>query len=131
MSETIKFHLVSPERKLAALEANSVTLPGVEGDMTVLPNHSTFLTALRPGILAVDSDQGAQEFIVTGGFAEISDSVATVLAEKSVPKMEVEKSFIEGLIAETEEEVSSLGDNKKASVALRLNDLKILNELIS
>ena len=131
MSETIKFHLVSPERKLAAMEANSVTLPGVEGDMTVLPNHSTFLTALRPGILAVDSDQGVQEFIVTGGFAEISDSVATVLAEKSVPKMEVEKSFIEGLIAETEEEVASLGDNKKASVALRLNDLKILNELIS
>ena len=131
MSETIKFHLVSPERKLAALEANSVTLPGVEGDMTVLPNHSTFLTALRPGILTVDSDQGVQEFIVTGGFAEISDSVATVLAEKSVPKMEVEKSFIEGLIAETEEEVASLGDNKKASVALRLNDLKILNELIS
>ena len=131
MSETIKFHLVSPERKLAALEANSVTLPGVEGDMTVLPNHSTFLTALRPGILAVDSDQGVQEFIVTGGFAEISDSVATVLAEKSVPKIEVEKSFIEGLIAETEEEMASLDDNKKASVALRLNDLKILNELIS
>ena len=131
MTESITFHLVSPERKLASYEASSVTLPGVEGDMTVLPNHSTFLTSLRPGILSVTSDEGTEEFLVTGGFAEVSDSIVTVLAEKSVFINEAEESMVKSLIEETEEEIVAEGESKKARTALRLNDLKTLNELIS
>jgi F-type H+-transporting ATPase subunit epsilon len=128
MAENITFHLVSPERKLALIEAKSVTVPGLEGDMTVLPNHARFLTSLRPGMLLVNSLEGTEEFLVTGGFAEIVDSVATVLAEKSIPKSEIKKEFIMNLISEAEEESSRVTDKRKALVDLRLNDLKTIYE---
>ena len=128
MAENITFHLVSPERKLASIEAKSVTVPGLEGDMTVLPNHARFLTSLRPGMLLVNSLEGTEEFLVTGGFAEIVDSVATVLAEQSIPKSEIKKEFIMNLISEAEDESSRVTDKRKALVDLRLNDLKTIYE---
>lgn len=128
MAENITFHLVSPERKLALIEAKSVTVPGLEGDMTVLPNHARFLTSLRPGMLLVNSLEGTEEFLVTGGFAEIVDSTITVLAEKSIPKSEIKKEFIMNLISEAEEESSRVTDKRKALVDLRLNDLKTIYE---
>ena len=50
--EHIIFHLVSPERKLASFDAKSVVIPGMEGDITLLPNHADFLTSLRPGTVS-------------------------------------------------------------------------------
>ena len=126
MAEHITFHLVSPERKLAAIDAKSVVIPGVEGDMTLLPNHADFLTSLRPGVLTVEDSSGVQEFLVTGGFVEVSDSVVTVLAEKAVLKSELDETFLAQAIAEAEEEVSNTPEKQKARADLRLNDLKTL-----
>ena len=65
MTEKITFHLVSPEKSLASLDVKSISVPGIEGDMTLLPNHADFLTTLRPGIIQVETDNGPQEFLVT------------------------------------------------------------------
>ena len=40
MADTLQFDLVSPERKLASLEATSVQIPGMSGDFTAMPNHA-------------------------------------------------------------------------------------------
>ena len=100
----LKFDLVSPEKKLASLEAVSVIIPGAEGDMTALPNHAMFLTTLRPGILKVNKIDGVEEYLVTGGFAEISKTGASVLAENSMLKQEVTSDFLATLLSEAEEE---------------------------
>ena len=60
MTDNITFHLVSPEKKLASIDAKSVRIPGIEGDMTLLPSHADFLTTLRPGIISVESNTGIQ-----------------------------------------------------------------------
>ena len=126
MAEHITFHLVSPERKLASIEAKSVVVPGIEGDITLLPNHADFLTSLRPGILVVEDSVTVQEFLVTGGFVEVSESIATVLAEKAVPKAEVDRTFLGHFIKEAEEEVSNSSESQRARADLRLNDLRTL-----
>ena len=126
MAEHITFHLVSPERKLASIEAKSVVVPGIEGDITLLPNHADFLTSLRPGILVVEDSVTVQEFLVTGGFVEVSESIATVLAEKAVPKAEVDRTFLGHFIEEAEEEVSNSSESQRARADLRLNDLRTL-----
>ena len=131
MAEPITFHLVSPERKLAAIDAKSVVIPGVEGDMTLLPNHADFLTSLRPGVLTVEDSSGVQEFLVTGGFVEVSDSVVTVLAEKAVLKSELDETFLAQAIVEAEEEVSNTPEKQKARADLRLNDLKTLAHFLN
>ena len=53
MADTMQFDLVSPERRVAALEVTSVQIPGADGDMTAMPGHAPLITTLRPGILRV------------------------------------------------------------------------------
>ena len=72
MTETLKFELVSPERKLASVEAEAVTIPGMQGDLTAMANHAPFLTNLRPGYVVVRNGSSEDGYFVTGGFAEIS-----------------------------------------------------------
>ena len=131
MSELINFNLVSPERKLASLDALSVIIPGAEGDMTALPNHAPFLTAIRPGVLTVNKVDGMEEFIVTGGFAEISDSGTTVLAEHSIPRLEVDKDFLDTLLKDAETAAETAKDERQALADLRLNDVRALIDLLN
>ena len=131
MSDTFLFELVSPEKKLASTEAQSIILPGIEGDFTALPNHSTFLTTLRPGILTLNDKEGDQKFVVTGGFVEILETGTTVLAENSFPISEVDKNLINNLIKESEEDLKNSSDENKSRLELRHNDLLILSDIIS
>lgn len=131
MSDTFLFELVSPEKKLASTEAQSIILPGIEGDFTALPNHSTFLTTLRPGILTLNDKEGDQKFVVTGGFVEILETGTTVLAENSFPISEVDKNLMNNLIKESEEDLKNSSDENKSRLELRHNDLLILSDIIS
>jgi len=85
-----KFDLVSPERRLAQMDATEVQIPGADGDMTAMADHAPTITTLRPGILSVTHAGGVEEYIVSGGFAEISAAGVSVLAEKAFPKDEAD-----------------------------------------
>ena len=97
---TLQFDLVSPERRLASVQATEVQIPGADGDMTAMPDHAPVITTLRPGLLKVVSASGTSTYAVTGGFAEISATSASVLAESAVPVAEVTAAFLDGLMAD-------------------------------
>ena len=99
MADTMQFDLVSPERRLASLQASAVQIPGTEGDMTAMPDHAPTITTLRPGILKAETSQGASEYVVTGGFAEITAGSITVLAEKAIPVDEMTRDHLDDLVA--------------------------------
>ena len=92
MAETLKFELVSPERKLASVEAEAVTIPGMMGDLTAMANHAPFLTNMRPGYVVVRNGASEDGYFVTGGFAEISKNTVSVLAEEAVEKSAVNRA---------------------------------------
>ena len=96
MAETMQFDLVSPERRLFSAEVLSVQIPGADGDMTAMPHHAPTITTLRPGLLKVETDKGMQEFVVTGGFAEIGESIS-VLAERAMPRADIDQAIYEAL----------------------------------
>ena len=100
MADTMQFDLVSPERRLASLQASAVQIPGADGDMTAMPDHAPLITTLRPGLLRIESPEGNSEFVVTGGFAEIGGDTMSVLAEKAIPVTEVTRAHIDELVAE-------------------------------
>jgi len=97
---TMQFDLVSPERRLASMQAQSVQIPGSEGDLTAMPGHAPVITTLRPGILRAMGDGGEQDFVVTGGFAEITAESCTVLAERSHAVKEVDQGVYNEIVAE-------------------------------
>ena len=100
MVNTMQFDLVSPERSLASLAVTAVQLPGADGDMTAMPDHAPTITTLRPGLLKVEAPEGSNEYLVTGGFAQINGDSMSVLAEKAVPVAEVTRSHLDDLVAE-------------------------------
>lgn len=94
MAENFTFELVSPERLLLSGDAEMVTIPGVEGDMGVLARHAAVMTSLRPGLVGVTMGDGTQnDYFVRGGFADITPTSVTVLAEFALPKQEVTKEI--------------------------------------
>ena len=99
MADTMQFDLVSPERRVASLEVTSVQIPGADGDMTTMPGHAPLITTLRPGILRVESTGGTQEYVVTGGFAEIGENLS-VLAERALPREEMTRETFDVILEE-------------------------------
>ncbi|MEO1139283.1 MAG: F0F1 ATP synthase subunit epsilon, partial [Pseudomonadota bacterium] len=100
----------SPERLLASVEASQVQIPGAEGDMTAMPDHAPLITTLRPGVLRVSGKDGDQEYVVTGGFAEINPGSISVLAERAVPRDEMSQEAYKAMIDEAKDKLSKAQD---------------------
>lgn len=126
MADTLQFDLVSPEKKLASVEATMVELPGMEGDMAAMPNHAPLLTTLRPGVIRVHADSDVTEYVVTGGFAEVSDAGTTVLAEQAMARGDVTREGIEALVSEASGALDGAEDMAATVLAQRVNDLNTL-----
>ena len=126
MADTMTFDLVSPERKLASVEATSVNIPGMEGDMTAMPNHAAFLTTLRPGVVKVNNGNDVTEYVVTGGFAEISAEGTSVLAEQAMPLAEATAEVMGGVLSAAEATLETAAEDGKTAAAQRVHDVKTL-----
>ena len=100
MADTMQFDLVSPERRLASAQVASVQICGADGDMTAMPDHAPTITTLRPGILTVDGPDGQSEYVVTGGFAEITAKGVSVLAERAVPREDMTQATMDEIMEE-------------------------------
>ena len=98
MAETVQFDLVSPERSLASFVVEQVQIPGADGDMTAMAGHAPTITTLRPGVLSVSGPEGNVDYVVTGGFAEISAAGISVLAERAIPRADVTQEDIDGMV---------------------------------
>ncbi len=81
MAKTIALEIVTPDRKVLAEEVEYVGAPGINGEFGVLPNHIPFLSALGIGSLYYKKDGKKRYVFVAGGFAEVSPTKVTVLAE--------------------------------------------------
>lgn len=88
---TLQLDLVSPEKKLFSAPVAMVTLPGTEGDFSVLPGHAPFISTMRVGIIDVyETDNSiSRRMLVTGGIVEVNPASCTVLAEEATPLEEV------------------------------------------
>lgn len=76
-----KLHLsiVSPEKLIFKGEVASVTLPGVIGSFTILPQHAPIVSTLQEGTLSYTTVNGEeQEIDIQGGFVEMSDETVSV-----------------------------------------------------
>lgn len=100
MADTMQFDLVSPERRLASAQVASVQIPGADGDMTAMQGHAPTITTLRPGILTVDGPDGQQQYVVTGGFAEITAAGVSVLAERALAKEDMTQETMDEIMEE-------------------------------
>ena len=103
MADLFHFELVSPERLLRSDEVYMVVVPGSEGDFGVLPGHAPLMSTIRPGAIAVyptSMNDVPERIFVDGGFAEVSATGLTILAESATPVGEIDVEGIAARLAE-------------------------------
>lgn len=99
----IRCEIVSQDRTVFEGDADIVILPGVNGDMGILPNHSPLLSTLRYGILKVRKGDEEEVFTVAGGIAEVQPRLVTVLADVAENVKEIDISRAEAARQRAEE----------------------------
>ncbi len=129
MAGTVQFDLVSPERRLVSVAATEVQIPGAEGDLTAMEGHTPTITTLRPGIVKAVSATGNKAFVVTGGFAEITATSVSVLAERAIAVEEMTVAMLDSLVAEARGLVALADD--KAEAEKLINDMQALRAAIA
>ncbi|UVC08146.1 F0F1 ATP synthase subunit epsilon [Rhizobium sp. TH2] len=128
MAESFNFELVSPEQLLLSAKVTEIVLPGSEGEMTVMANHSPVMTTIRPGVVTVKQEGGeTQKFVVFGGFADILPTSCTLLAESALPVAEFRKDALAKRIELAKADLEIVhSDEGKTRAAQLVSDLESL-----
>ena len=125
----VEFELVSPEKLLLSREVDMVVIPGAEGDMGVLPQHSPAITVVRPGTIVVyEGGAVTDRIFIAGGFAEVSDNRCTVLAEEAMPVKDIDKASAEQALSDARDDVGAAENDsqrKAAETAATVAEAKI------
>jgi len=123
MTNTFNFELVSPEQKLISEQAYQVTIPGEEGDVGVRAGHMALVMTVRPGVVEVVRSEGGavEKIFIAGGFADVSQTNCTVLAEEAVPVANLNADKLSTEIANLNEHLAEqISDDEKASLNKKL-----------
>ena len=84
MAERIHLEVVTPERKVLEAEVDSVEVPGLDGELGILPGHTELVSLLKPaGLLTYHQGNDSGEMALSDGFVEVSSDRVTVLANKA------------------------------------------------
>lgn len=81
MAQQLQLEVVTPERRVLAEPVDMVTLPGLSGELGILPGHTPLISQLKTGVLSYSKDGRSSQLHVSGGFLEVRDDHVSVLAE--------------------------------------------------
>ncbi len=95
MSKTLKLRIVTPESTFYSEDVEMVTLPGVDGEMGLLPQHIRMMTQMVPGELVVRKD-GHDRFLAVGeGLVEVSSDRVDIVTDMAVAAENIDEAKAE------------------------------------
>jgi F-type H+-transporting ATPase subunit epsilon len=128
----LHFEFVSPETVLFSGDVDQVDLPGMEGDLGVLPGHAPLVTLLRPGIITIIREGQREAVVVVGGFAEVGPGGLTVLADRAGAREDFDLQALADDIRDAEEDVADCKDDaQRDKLVRRLDQLRGLQAALA
>ena len=107
MKDNFKLEIISPDKIIFSGDAKMVVLPSYEGDMSILKNHISIITFLRPGIVKLEKQDGnSEEFFVQDGTVEFFNNTLVLLSSSVVNIKNLSKEFLTNLSKDTENKLS-------------------------
>jgi F-type H+-transporting ATPase subunit epsilon len=120
---TLKLEIVTPEAKIFSQDVEMVSVPGVDGELGILPRHIPLMTMIKPGELRV-SQAGQDTFMAVGeGFVEVTGESVTVLTDMAVEEQAIDESVAEAAVKRAQEALAhgaNISDEEVASVQAAL-----------
>jgi F-type H+-transporting ATPase subunit epsilon len=133
----LKIHLevVTPERKVLEADVDRVELPGLNGELGILPGHTELISQLKPaGLLTYHIGDTKGEMSISDGFVEVSPDKVVVLADRAERPEDIDLTRALELKEHAERQlqkamsdpdidiVRAQADLERASIELRLAD---------
>ena len=126
MSDQFNYKLVTPEKIYLEGDAQMVVLPGAEGDLGVLPNHSNIITSLRPGVIKVTNSDQTQSLFVEEGFIKFSNNELLVIAVGLDEEAALNNDFINDKIENYSSVLDAADEVQKMKIQKKIDSLKLL-----
>jgi F-type H+-transporting ATPase subunit epsilon len=121
MASTLKLEIVTPEAKVYSEDVDMVTLPGIEGEMGIYPNHVPLLTQLAAGEVVVQKNRESVFLAVGEGFVEITGDHVSILTDMAVRAQDIDEAQAEEARKRAEARLAEhLGDEEMAVVQAAL-----------
>ena len=114
---TLQLEIVTPETRVFSGSAKFVVVPGVEGELGILPEHMPLLTQVLPGELHVTTEEEELVFAVGEGFLEVRPDRVSVLTDMALKDVEIDERAAVEAVARAEEQISK-GDLSDEELAI-------------
>ena len=127
MEDSFKFEIISPEKVIFSEEIKIATIPSYEGDMSILKNHISIITFLRPGIIkAQKKDGNFEEFFAQDGTVEYFNDSLVVLSASVINVKSLSKEYLDSLNKTTQDtlEGKDISDHDRYILNHKLNAIK-------
>ena len=128
MSETFKAEIITPDKIMLSDEALETIIPSFEGLMTILKDHISLVTFLRPGIIKVILKNTTESFFIEEGTVEFSNNNLLILTTSVINLKNFTSEKIIEKIKDTKENISKSNNNDKLNYILS-HKLQVLEEI--
>ena len=95
MADTLKLEIVTPEATVYSEDVHMVTLPAIEGEIGVYPQHMRLITQIVPGELTVTKDGTNRSFAVVEGLVEITNTRVSIVTDMAVAADQIDEATVE------------------------------------
>ena len=128
MSENFNIEIISPEKKLLTDKVNSATISSFDGEMTILANHISLITFLRPGIITINGNKEIKYFLEEGT-VEFSNNNLTILSSTIIEIAALSKEKISRLIEDNQRKLNedNLDDKTRYIISHKIDCLSRIN----
>ena len=129
MSENFNLEIISPDQTLLNAEVKQVTIPAYEGMMTILKDHISLITFLRPGFIEVEINDKTSKFYAEDGTVEFFNNKLLILSSSIIQVEKLSKENIEKMIEESKTilQNSEIKDKEKYILNYKINSLQEIN----
>mgnify|MGYP001375629876 FL=1 len=126
MSENFNLEIISPDEMVLKSEADEVSIPSFEGQMTILKDHIALITYLRPGFIQVSTDGKKEVFFVEEGIVESSKNNLLILSSTVINIKNLTGAIKESIIKESTTKLNSneINDKERYILAYKIESLK-------
>lgn len=110
----LELDIVTPEKKIFSGAVDNIYLPGVDGEMGILPSHAGLVTALKPGELRYLHEGKVEMLAIGSGFAEVTGTKVIVLTDSALGETEIDEEHVEAAIQRANVKLASIDHNLDA-----------------
>ena len=126
---TLRLEIVTPESKTYSDDVESVVIPGIDGELGILPQHVGLMTQLQPGELRITKDGQEIRMAVGEGFVEVTGEKVSVLTDMAVPELDIDESAAEEAIRRAEAAMKDEHLDEEGHAAVQASLLNSLAQL--